>query len=369
MSNTSKVPPTDKNTLLLLATRVCVCVCTDFCGCDMSEGVGLWRAIQQACVRATVSGALKRIHTHKQPMHMQVPGYPNTAFIVRVAENLRHKPKPKQHTPPNTNNDKKIGEWFDPFARENLEKDLFVAKLSETHSLILNKFNVVDNHLLLITNDFESQNDPVNTRDYEHIFRVFASFPKDVVPMAFYNHGPYSGKSQPHKHVQIVPMPIADILAKRPTTTASTGIKEEEVVMERVFPLHHLIWKTLEGKEVGQVCEVEGLSYMCYAMRVNKESFAENGECLHHSDVLQQAEGSYNLLLTPTWWMLVPRSKERYGPIGINAMGFAGTLLCRTKEEMELIIRTNPMDILNEVGQARPVTAPSAFQEKSATSR
>ena len=37
------------------------------------------------------------------------------------------------------------------------EVDLFVADISPTHVCILNKFNVVDYHLLIITRAFESQ--------------------------------------------------------------------------------------------------------------------------------------------------------------------------------------------------------------------
>jgi len=39
---------------------------------------------------------------------------------------------------------------FDPFAEDNLERDLFVQEIGGTHNLILNKFNVVDEHVRIL---------------------------------------------------------------------------------------------------------------------------------------------------------------------------------------------------------------------------
>lgn len=45
------------------------------------------------------------------------------------------------------------------------EEGLWVAHLSDTHTLLLNKFNVVPHHVLVVTRQFESQQDPLNSRD------------------------------------------------------------------------------------------------------------------------------------------------------------------------------------------------------------
>ncbi|MEO8340726.1 MAG: hypothetical protein ABI604_13580 [Nitrospirota bacterium] len=37
------------------------------------------------------------------------------------------------------------------------DPDLFVAKISQTHIVLLNKFNVVDHHLVIVTRSFEPQ--------------------------------------------------------------------------------------------------------------------------------------------------------------------------------------------------------------------
>jgi ATP adenylyltransferase len=45
------------------------------------------------------------------------------------------------------------------------EEDLWVDHLSDSHTLLLNKFNVVPHHVLVVTRQFESQQDPLNSRD------------------------------------------------------------------------------------------------------------------------------------------------------------------------------------------------------------
>jgi ATP adenylyltransferase len=59
---------------------------------------------------------------------------------------------------------------------------------------------------------------------------------------------------------------------------------------------------------------------------------------------------SYNMILTSTYMMLVPRSKEVYGPVAVNSMGFAGSMLVRSKAELDFIRNESPMRILAAVG-------------------
>lgn len=49
---------------------------------------------------------------------------------------------------------------------------MWVTDLSETHKLLLNKFNVVPHHLLVVTRDFQSQQDPLNESDLAATWQV-----------------------------------------------------------------------------------------------------------------------------------------------------------------------------------------------------
>jgi ATP adenylyltransferase/5',5'''-P-1,P-4-tetraphosphate phosphorylase II len=45
------------------------------------------------------------------------------------------------------------------------EEELWVQHLSDSHTLLLNKFNVVPHHVLVVTRQYESQQDALNSRD------------------------------------------------------------------------------------------------------------------------------------------------------------------------------------------------------------
>ena len=61
---------------------------------------------------------------------------------------------------------------------------------------------------------------------------------------------------------------------------------------------------------------------------------------------------SYNLLSTRDWMWLVPRSVEKFRSISVNSLGFAGSLLVRNEEELELVRGHGPLNILREVALA-----------------
>lgn len=65
--------------------------------------------------------------------------------------------------------------WTDPF--DPYDEALWVDHLSPSHTLLLNKFNVVEHHVLVVTRKFEKQTDPLNLQDLEatwHVVQVTA---------------------------------------------------------------------------------------------------------------------------------------------------------------------------------------------------
>ena len=76
-----------------------------------------------------------------------------------------------------------------------------------------------------------------------------------------------------------------------------------------------------------------------------ERSFSSLLACFSHRD----AEESYNMVLTDAFMMLVPRRTEFCGPVAVNSMGFAGSMLVRSQEELEYIRAEGPMRILAAV--------------------
>jgi ATP adenylyltransferase len=59
--------------------------------------------------------------------------------------------------------------------------------------------------------------------------------------------------------------------------------------------------------------------------------------------------GPYNLLFTRRWMLLVPRRHEKSAGLGVNGMGFAGSLLVRNAEQMAYLRRRSPLLFLRDV--------------------
>jgi ATP adenylyltransferase len=58
---------------------------------------------------------------------------------------------------------------------------------------------------------------------------------------------------------------------------------------------------------------------------------------------------AYNLLATREWMMIVPRRRERYEGISVNALGFAGSLFVKDDAQLEIVRRTGPRAVLAAV--------------------
>jgi sulfate adenylyltransferase (ADP) / ATP adenylyltransferase len=58
----------------------------------------------------------------------------------------------------------------------------------------------------------------------------------------------------------------------------------------------------------------------------------------------------YNLLVTRRWMLLVPRSKECFESISVNALGYAGSLFVRDAMQAARVRAAGPMALLAETG-------------------
>jgi ATP adenylyltransferase len=239
--------------------------------------------IETATKRALRSGALQPIETESTLIEDS-----GVAFVVRVVSSLA----------------RKQAAVADPLG--NYEPDLFVGEVSPTHYVLLNKFNILPHHLLVVTRRFEPQEAPLTVQDFEALARS-APGPDWL---AFHNAGHEAGASQPRKHLQLVPMPRIPI---EPFLEAggSLPFKHAFARLPAERTLHELYRELLDA------CEI--------------------------------TTQPYNLLVARRWMLLVPRLRERCESLTVNALGFAGSLFARTREEVELIRTRGPMNVLRAV--------------------
>jgi len=73
--------------------------------------------------------------------------------------------------------------------------------VTDSHHLIFNKFSVCNQHVIIITKDFEKQIDPLNIED----FKATAMVMQSMNAFMFFNSGFNSGASIMHKHMQVIP--------------------------------------------------------------------------------------------------------------------------------------------------------------------
>ena len=144
--------------------------------------------------RSVAEAARSSGHLETLPTHTESIDSEGIHFILRELEHLERK-----RALPRTRRN--------PFLPP--EPALTVGPISDTHVCVLNKFNVVDLHLLFVTCAYEDQQEPLTLADFDALCRGLQEFDG----LAFYNSGPTSGASQPHRHLQLV-RPCRDDLGR-----------------------------------------------------------------------------------------------------------------------------------------------------------
>ena len=53
--------------------------------------------------------------------------------------------------------------------------------------------------------------------------------------------------------------------------------------------------------------------------------------------------------MTKDWMLLVPRKADKSGPIGVNAVGFCGSIFVKTEEDARYVEQVGPLHVLKDV--------------------
>lgn len=118
-------------------------------------------------------------------------------FQVRFSPTLANKPKSNK---PKGSTQKP----FDPF--EYPSEGLFITALS-SHNLVLNKFPVIPDHFILATKDYKEQTHLLQEGDLGAAYTCLQSYRDNGEELfGFFNSGKHSGASQPHRHIQFLPV-------------------------------------------------------------------------------------------------------------------------------------------------------------------
>lgn len=257
--------------------------------------VTLAEQAKQVAHRALMQGDLHPLRTQLITTEEQ-----GLSYVLRIADNLvKKQAKPLKNGLP-----------VNPFLP--YETSLFVADLSDTHVCILNKFNVLATHLLLITRAYESQDKLLTLADFDALLGVVA----ENGGLGFFNGGKKAGASQHHKHLQWLPID-----------------EERYQNFPLLDPLH------------------QALAFPHYCRQMS--TLAPKAWYQAYQSLLQlsgwQPGRAYNLLLTRDWLLLVPRCHEKANGISINSLGFVGSFFVHHQEQASQLLAHGLMRSLCEV--------------------
>ncbi|QGZ54321.1 ATP adenylyltransferase family protein [Paraburkholderia acidiphila] len=300
----------------------------------------LREAIERQTALALACGALHPIET----AHTFIDDG-GMRFYVRVAGNLARKEAAR--LTPQTVVASGSQPPRDPFLP--YEPDLFVGDLTPTHVALLNKFNVIDQHLLIVTRRYEPQEAVLDAADFTALIAAL----REIDGLAFYNGGAAAGASQPHKHLQMVPLPLA---GEGPHVTPLEALLGSAQTVHGARPIaivpglafRHAFARLDLGRGKGITDDAVHVALDCYRALLD----AAGVPAIDVGGVAHQG-APYNLLVTRQWMLVVPRTAECVEGISVNSLGFAGSFFVRNAAQLQTLTQLGPMTALERVSVAR----------------
>lgn len=352
----------------------------------MKARTWLPEAVARAVAHARSRGALYAIETAATIVRDQ-----DISFVVRIVASLQHKPTSERpdgpnemlattsHTSSTSGEDATTASALDlaeKAATSHLEtrdipdpflpyeEDLYVGDVPPAHVCLLNKFNVVDGHLLIVTRSFQEQTLLLTNADFAAFWHCIRQYPG----LGFYNSGRIAGASQRHKHMQLIALTAEVEIPIHEHVSKAARIREEQDGCFRVpsLPFKHAVIGTGDLRSDNESDPVIGailharymqlLQFTIERLGVSASSWMawESSTSHRWPPIGNEHETAhpfpYNLLLTSSWMMLVPRQQEKFlNEISVNALGFAGFLLAKNETQRDLIVQHGPLNVLMQV--------------------
>jgi len=267
-----------------------------------------WHRARDVAASALQQGALVPLQTRE----LQLPGllpFQLRQLVSAVPRHLREAgPRPNPFLP-----------W---------DRPLQVEHLASGHVLLLNKYPVQGEHMLLITDQWKPQDGWISPADWEAVMTVSA----DTGGLWFFNSHATAGASQPHRHLQLLPRRIG----------------------QSSCPLAPLLQ--------AQLLEAAPRWSWSYRLcRRGQEGYGADLKVLYHElarslqlgdpDRDPRPRHPYNLLFDDDWFLIVRRRREHGAGFSVNGLGFAGYLLCTASSDLDWLRQHGPWTLLESVAE------------------
>lgn len=278
---------------------------------------------------------------------------------------------------------------------------------SPSHALVLNKFPVIPNHFILATKEWKAQTDLLEKEDLDATYACLRAWGDndndndngngrtgngtqnpEIIPsqsrlFAFFNSGEDSGASQPHRHLQFLPVeamradseawnPLIDHLAT--TSRVQSPSSEPKPRFQHLpnLPYTHFARPLPENPTPETLHHIYLTLYRAAvaATTTKSQHAAQDAESIATEG---PASISYNLAMTLSTMMICPRRSEtaripidmaaagdiaEAGTLSLNGTILAGTLMVKAEGEWDAL-RAEPEllnSVLGEIGYARSGT-------------
>jgi ATP adenylyltransferase len=152
--------------------------------------------------------------------------------------------------------------------------------------------------------------------------------------------------------LQVVPLPLAENGTSHATPMDpmlnGTGTPWGMIVESHDMPFAHslVFWDPTLVTDADRMARE---SLACYEQMVQRHRLGPPAAGPH-----ARMAGSYNLLVTRRWMLLVPRVRECFQSISFNSLAFAGALLVQDPRQLDQLRTAGPFAALEWVAAGRP---------------
>ncbi|KAL7281424.1 hypothetical protein ACG7TL_004737 [Trametes sanguinea] len=332
--------------------------------------------LPEAFDKARESGDLlffpSTVHVHREH---------DVDFEIRLCPALQNKPTLptpdfSDDAPPAVQQEKKR---HDPFAPPYVPNLYLGAVRDEAEGneyvILFNKYSVVPHHILMVTKgarsrrsasrtpsrgfadeaamrtDFQSQTSPLMPPDLVQAYLFLVAAKKAGRKFfAFYNCGDQSGASQPHKHLQLIPIEDDGPPIERLARAAKIEHDERPFTLPSLPYANHVRRLPSSLASAAPSALEPALAHAFLSLLDLAIS------TVRHDPTYPPGPPSYNVVLTLEHVHVVPRRRETHTLAGtgealsVNALGFAGMLLVKSERELEAVKEEGVGTILRGVG-------------------
>ncbi|KZT10673.1 HIT-like protein [Laetiporus sulphureus 93-53] len=243
----------------------------------------------------------------------------------------------------------------DPFAPPYVP-NLYLGELRDEQEdaeyvILFNKYSIVPHHFLMVTKEYQPQTKPLLPPDLVQVYMLLLAAQRAGRRFfAFYNCGDLSGASQPHKHVQLLPLEDDGPPIERLARATKIDYPDRPFALESLPYANH-VRRLPPSLAMGTYDVLE---------RTLADAFLSlldlTVATVRHDPEYPSGTPSYNFVLTLEHMHVIPRKKENHvlsetgEPLSVNALGFAGCLLVKSERELEAVKGEGVGKILRGVG-------------------